>query len=195
MTARHPTFVAVVVALTAAVAAQQRAEKNNMELVGSNDLQSRSAYQPVIHRQGDRWILYVGHHGGMALNSLTGKAESNGTSILDVSDPERPKYLPHIPGDAGQGEGGGAQMVRVCSGADLPRADKSKVYLLRSFGTVGHEVWDVTDPARPGRVTVVVNGLRDTHKSWWQCDTGIADTVSGPALCSPDRRRTISDLT
>ena len=83
------TFLVLAVALTAAVAAQQQAEKNNMELVGSSDLQGRSAYQPVIHKQGDRWILYVGHHGGMALNPLTGKEESNGTSILDVSDPKR----------------------------------------------------------------------------------------------------------
>jgi len=31
-----------------------------MELVGSHDLQGRSAYQPLVHRQGDRWIAYVG---------------------------------------------------------------------------------------------------------------------------------------
>ena len=41
-------------------------------------------------------------------------------------------------------------MVRVCDGSELPRADKSKVYLLRSFGNTGHEVWDVTDPAQAG---------------------------------------------
>jgi hypothetical protein len=194
MTGRHLTFLALGVALTAGLAAQQRAEKHNMELVGSNDLQSRSAYQPVIHRQGERWILYVGHHGGMALNTLTAKEESNGTSILDVSDPKRPKYLAHIPGDAGKGEGGGAQMVRVCSGTDLPRADRSAVYLLRSFGTVGHEIWDVTDPTRPSRVTVVVTGLRDTHKSWWECDTGIAYVVSGPRDWRTRRMTQIYDL-
>src|SRR5262249_46627866 len=74
---------------------------------------------------------------------------------------------------------GGAQMTRVCDGSQLPRADKSKVYLLRSFGNSAHEVWDVTDPAKPNRVTVVVSGLRDTHKSFWECDTGIAFLVSG----------------
>ena len=35
-----------------------------MDLVGYNDLQARSAYQPTIHHQGDRWIAYIGHHGG-----------------------------------------------------------------------------------------------------------------------------------
>ena len=39
-------------------------EARNMRLAGYNDLQARSAYQPVIHRQGSRYIAYVGHHGG-----------------------------------------------------------------------------------------------------------------------------------
>ena len=118
--------VAVGIALVAGAAAQQRAEKSNMDLVGYNDLQGRSSYQPIVHKQGDRFIAYVGHHGGSALNSLTGKQEGNGTSIVDVTDPKQPKYLAHIPGDtAGAGEAGGAQMVRACNGADLPRADKS----------------------------------------------------------------------
>ena len=68
-------------------------------------------------RQGNRWIAYVGHHGGTALNPLTGQQESNGTSIVDVTDPKQPRYLAHIPGEAGQGEAGGAQMVRVCDGS------------------------------------------------------------------------------
>ncbi|PYR40460.1 MAG: hypothetical protein DMF93_11070, partial [Acidobacteria bacterium] len=137
----HLTAATVAIALAAfgiasdrRVAAQQRAEAHDMQLVGFHDLQARSAYQPVIHRQGDRFIAYVGHHGGTQLNPLTGKQESNGTSILDVTDPKRPKYLAHVPGEAGQAEAGGAQMARVCDGRDLPHADKSKVYLLRTFG-------------------------------------------------------------
>ena len=31
-------------------------EASNMKLVGYNDLQARSAYQPTIHHQGDRYI-------------------------------------------------------------------------------------------------------------------------------------------
>src|SRR5476649_2761417 len=58
-------------------------EASNMRLVGWSDLQARSAYQPTIHRQGDRFIAYIGHHGGTeevpaALNPMTGKAEPNG---------------------------------------------------------------------------------------------------------------------
>jgi hypothetical protein len=189
--------IAILMLLRVGEAAPQKAETRNMDLVGYNDLQARSAYQPTIHKQGDRWIAYVGHHGGSQLNSLTGKQENNGTSIIDVTDPKKPRYLAHIPGEPptpGGGESGGAQMARVCDGSALPRADRSKVYLLRSFGGSAHEIWDVTDPAKPNRVTVVVSGLRDTHKSWWECDTGIAFLVSGLPDWRTRRMTQIYDL-
>src|SRR5437588_8262767 len=163
-------------------------EASNMRLVGMSDLQARSAYQPTIHRQGERWIAYIGHHGGTdavpnPLNPITGKPEPNGTSILDVSDPAHPLYLRHIPGQEGTYESGGAQMVRVCDGATLPKGHKAAVYMLRTFGGEAHEIWNVADPANPVLITRL-DGLKDTHKSWWECDTGIAFLVSG----SPDWR-------
>ena len=102
-----------------------------MRLVGMNDLQARSAYQPTIHKQGDRYIAYIGHHGGTPevpkpLNPLTGQAEFNGTSIVDVTDPSKPKYLFHIPGQEGNFEAGGAQMTRVCDGSACRRATATR---------------------------------------------------------------------
>ncbi len=170
------------------------AEKSNMELVGVDALQARSAYQPVVQRQGDRWILYVGHHGGRSLNPLSGAIEDNGTSILDVTDPRRPKPLAHIPGEPGSGETGGAQMVRICPGAMLPKADKAKFYMLRPYGNLGHEIWDVTDPAKPSLLTTIVKGLKGTHKSWWECDTGIAYLVSGAEGWRTRRMTQVYDL-
>jgi hypothetical protein len=174
-------------------------EANNMRLVGHNDLQERSAYQPTIHHQGNRYIAYVGHHGGTRdvpkpVNRLNGQAEFNGTSILDVTDPAQPKYLAHIPGLEGNYEQGGAQMVRVCDGKTLPKGDPSKTYLLRVFGGRAHEIWDVTDPAKPSLLTRVVEGLKDTHKSWWECDTGIAYLVSGAEGWRTRRMTLVYDL-
>src|SRR5215831_18511908 len=75
------------------------AEARNMRLVGFNDLQVRSAYQPSIHKQGNRYIAYIGHHGASyvpkPVNAINGQGEFNGTSIVDVTDPARPKYLAH----------------------------------------------------------------------------------------------------
>ncbi len=174
--------------------AQKQPEKKNMELVGYSDLQGRSAYQPLVRKQGDRWIAYIGHHGDHLLNPLSGKQEDSGTSILDVTDPKQPKYMAHIPGEPGKAEAGGAQMVRVCDGAELPRADKSKVYLLRPFGNTAQEIWDVTDPARPGLVTTLASGLKGTHKSWWECDSGIAYVVVGAPGWRTRRMTQIYDL-
>jgi len=159
-------------------------EASNMRLVGYDDLQRRSAYQPTIHRQGNRYIAYIGHHGGTPevpkpLNSLTGQQEFNGTSIVDVTDPTHPRYLAHIPGLAGFYEQGGAQMTRVCDGKTLPHADPDKTYLLRAVGSKGHEIYDVSDPAHPLLIWERPGTVTDTHKSFWECDTGIAYLVSG----------------
>ena len=188
---------------TPAAAQQQKvgdpAEAMNMRLVGYNDLQARSAYQPVIQKQGDRYIAYIGHHGGTQAipkptNPLTGQAEFNGTSIIDVTDPAHPKYLKHIPGLEGTYEAGGAQMVRVCDGKSLPKGDPNAVYLLRAVGSQGHEIWNVADPANPVLVTKLSQGVKDTHKNWWECDTGIAYLVSGVLDWRTRRMTEVYDL-
>jgi hypothetical protein len=194
MTRWHFGVAALVIGLTAGATAQNKQEASNMDLLAHNDLQARSAYAPLVHRQGARYIAYVGHHGGRAPNPMTGQVEPNGTSILDVTNPRSPRYLFHIPGEAGAGEQGGAQMARVCNGSTLPNADRSKVYLLRSFGNSGHEVWDVTTPEKPAKITTVVAGLRNTHKSFWECDTGIAYLVSGDPAWRTRRMTKIYDL-
>jgi hypothetical protein len=194
MTRWHFGVAAIALALGSAVAAQHGSEQRDMALLSHNDLQARTAYEPTIHRQGDRYIAYIGHHGGRMPNPQTGQTEPNGTSVVDVTNPRSPRYLTHIPGEAGEGEGGGAQMARVCNGSTLPRADRNKVYLLRSFGISGHEVWDVTTPEKPTRVSVVVSGLRNTHKSFWECDTGIAYVVSGDPAWRTRRMTKIYDL-
>ena len=159
------------------------AESRNLRLVGMSDLQGRHAFHPVIVKQGNRFIAYVGHSGGSALNPLTGKVEANGTSILDVTDPAHPKYLHHLPTESAEvlvgAEGGGSQMQQVCAGKDLPKGDPAKFYMLRTDGRKGHEMWDVTDPARPVKIADVVTGLRSTHREAWECDTGIAYVNSG----------------
>lgn len=168
--------------LSSAFAIGGTPEAKDMRLVGFNNLQARSAYQPIAYQQDGRWIAYIGHHGGSALNPQTGVVENNGTSVVDVTDPARPRYLKHIPGPSGVGEAGGAQMVRACSAKDLPNAnlnndpDRKKHYLLRATAN-GHEVFDVSDPSNPKLVVSIISDLDDTHKNFWECDTGIAYLV------------------
>ena len=167
---------ALIVASVVAFGAQAQ-EASNVRLVGFHDLAARSAYQPTIKRQGDRWIAYIGSHGGRSVNPLNGQLEENGTSILDVTDARAPKLLFHIPGERGREvpgrETGGAQMTRVCNGTELPKGDRAKIYLLRTFGDSRQEIWDVTAPERPSLLTQF-GQFTSTHKTEWECSTGIA---------------------
>jgi hypothetical protein len=49
--------------------AQHPASASNMTLLAHQDLQGRSAYQPVIRENKGRWIAYIGHHGGVSANA------------------------------------------------------------------------------------------------------------------------------
>src|SRR3989442_4117502 len=108
--------LATLVAFTPPGHAQHAASASNMALLGHHDLQGRSAYQPVIHEQNGRWIAYVGHHGGRALNSLTRRGEGSGASIVHVRDPRQPRHLAPIPGEAGQAANSGAPNARAVRG-------------------------------------------------------------------------------
>lgn len=157
-------------------------EALNMALVGLHELQGRSAYQPVVHTYGDRRILFVGHHIGEAMNTLTGNVEQNGTSILDVTDPAAPQLLRHIPPN---GEDiSAAQHAQICDGSVLPNGDPNKTYMVRTNGLVSYELFDVTDPAQPEFILTIdetgtssrpesSRGNRETHKIQWECESGI----------------------
>jgi len=159
----------------------------NMVRIGHADLQGRPAYEPTAIQQGNRFILYVGHHQGNFFNPLTQTVEPDGTSIVDVTNPANPQQLFHIPGPPGGNQDN--SMVRVCPGPyqtsdgthGLPNATPGHFYMLRVFGSQAHEIWDTTDPSKPVFVTTIVSGLDATHKNWWECDTGIAYLVADKA--------------
>jgi len=142
--------------------------------LGHNDLQGRTTYQTTVHAQSGRFIAYAGHFNGSMPNPMTGVMETNGTSIVDVTDPGHPVYLKHLPAS-----NGGARMAKLCEGSDLPHGTAGHTYLLRENGAKAHEVWDTTDPSNPVLVSTPVSGLDVTHRNWWDCKTGIAYIVGG----------------
>jgi hypothetical protein len=147
----------------------------NMKVVGFQDNQGRpSSDDGWIENQNGRYILYMTNSPGTALNPQTGKVENNGTSLIDVTDPTKPVFLHHIPTVTQ----GGSTHVAVCSGNILPHAEKNHWYMLRHDGSTNQEVWDVTSPTAPVRLEVLISGLIATHHDWWECDTGVAYTIS-----------------
>jgi len=122
-----------------------------------------------------------------------------------VTDPQHPIYLHHIvgfPADcAGSLDAAGNQMVHVCSGDSLPSNSPAEAsrkhghyYMLRSNGnssgqpgTESHQVFDVTDPSNPTLLTTIAPGETNTHKSWWECYSGIALLVGNDGTSSAGR--------
>jgi hypothetical protein len=138
------------------------AEAQNVRLVGYSDLQGRESLQLVL--KGD--FAYIGHHRGEKENPLTGKAEPNGTTIVDVSDPARPVVVKHIPGR----RGAESRAVQV---AENLRDGRN--YLLRNQEAgdfTGFEIWDITDKGSPRIVSAIP--LLAAHKSWWDPQSGYA---------------------
>ena len=144
-------------------------EADHVRLIGHCDLQGREALQVVL--KGN--FAYVGHHQGNHINPLTGKMEPSGTTIIDVSEPSRPRILSHIPGYPGA-ESRAVQVVeKHYDGRD---------YLLRNQESrefTGFEIWDISDRSRPRRVSTL-GSLQAAHKGWWDGKTGFA-YLSGTA--------------
>ncbi|HEX6438900.1 MAG TPA: hypothetical protein VF182_17320 [Candidatus Binatia bacterium] len=187
-TALSAATLAILAFSSGAMAAgvSQSGEQKNMQRVGHTDLQGRPGYQPnVIEYPDGRWIAFSGTHSNIPVarpgftflpNPLNNNAdEPNGTMIIDVTNPNDPREMSHIPVPVA---GGQAQMARLCLGSDLNEDLRGKVYLMRNIqGNTaqmsGYEVWDVTDVKKPVLASAL-RGIRSTHKHWWECDTGIA---------------------
>lgn len=158
-----------------AFAISQSGEQKDMRRVGHVDLQGRPAYHPnFIEYPDGRVMAFIGTHGGSKPNPLKGGAsELNGTMIVDITDPANPVEKFHIPAPAA---GAQTQSNRPCLGSDLPRGLPGHVYLMRNVqgsSASGYEVWDVTDVGHPTLAGAMRN-LRNTHKHWWECKTGLA---------------------
>ncbi len=170
---------------------RQSGEQRNMRRVGHVDLQGRPSYQPnVIVYPDGRTIAFAGTHGGSKPNTLKpgNPVELNGVVIIDATDPARPVEKFHIPVPAA---GGQSQSVRMCLGSDLPKGMAGRVYLLRNVqGSTasGYEVWDVTNVSNPTLVGEM-RGLRNTHKMWWECKTGIAYLPGSKDVAASTGRR------
>jgi hypothetical protein len=203
---RSLSYVSVALA-TAALASMvsadglKKPDALNMVLLGHNDLQNRPIYQPTVHKYptnaqsayAGKTLLFLGTHsanngngpctGRTLPNPLNGGAcERDGTMIVDVTQPTHPEVVKHLPPATSATL---AQMVRVCDGATGKLGQTGHVYMLRNDGNSQHDVYDVTNPLRP-QLLSTVSGLTSTHKSWWECDTGIAWLVAGANGANPD---------
>ena len=177
----------------------------NVRLVGYNDLQGRSALVTTTKSDpaNGNWV-YIGHHDAFhdeqpILNPITGKMEFNGTSILDITDPAKPKYVWHIPNATNKNSRSTSVVY------DYKFDSSGHDYLIRNSealtqGETGvdlkYEIWDITsrdtDPSKIALVSEIAGTqpnscgrgcggrfIMRAHKGWWSQETGYFYAASG----------------
>ena len=182
--------------------ADERAESaQNVQLVGYNDLQGRQSLQLVARSDAanGNW-LYVGHQPNdrpnseePQMNSITGQAEINGTSIIDITDPANPTTKWHIPGIPS------ANHRAVSVVYDYKHDSSGRDYLVRSSDTgkdFRFQIFDITDRATNPKAIKLVSEITGTppnscgrgcggpfitraHKGFWSEESGYYYTASG----------------
>jgi hypothetical protein len=180
-------------------------DAQHVRLVGHNDLQGREAL--VVTTKSDpangSWV-YVGHHESYwdekpKLNPITGKPEWNGTSILDIADPAKPKLVWHIPNDANRNSRGVSVVY------DYKLDSSGRDYLIRNSealteGETGtdlkFQIFDITsrntDPSKISLVAEITGTppnscgpgcggtfIKRAHKGWWSQETGYFYSAAG----------------
>ena len=190
----------------AAPAADPMADSaQNVRLVGYNDLQGRTAL--VVTTKSDpvngNWV-YVGHHDAFRdqkplLNPISGKMEFNGTSILEITDPSKPRLVWHIPNDTNRNSRGVSVVY------DYKFDSSGRDYLIRNSealteGETGvdlkYQIFDITsrdaDPSKISLVSEILGTppnscgrgcggkfIKRAHKGWWSQETGYFYAASG----------------
>ena len=174
-------------------------EASNMKLVGTSDLQARSAYQPTIHHQGDRWIAYIGHHGGtddipapVNPHDRQGRAERHldrrrhRSRAAEISAPHSRARKASMKPAARRWCG--SATARRCRRAIATRSTCCAPSAARRMRSGTSPIPPIPCWSRGSR------GLKDTHKNWWECDTGIAFLVSGAPDWRTRRMTQVYDL-
>lgn len=193
-------------AAVAAAPADPLAESSeNVRLVGYNDLQGRTALVTTTKSDpaNGNWV-YIGHHDAFhdekpILNPITGKLEFNGTSILDITDPAKPRYVWHIPNETNKNSRSTSVVY------DYKFDGSGRDYLIRNSealtqGETGvdlkYQIFDITsrdsDPSKIALVAEITgtppnscgrgcggNFIMRAHKGWWSQETGYFYAASG----------------
>lgn len=120
--------------------------------LGYHDLQGRPGFKMALTVAGDRYYLYLGH------------LWHSGWSILDVTDPAKPRQLSFIDGPPG------CWTLQVTIRDNLlatslePVPDRWGGHPGDPFDE-GVLIWDISDPARPDRLSHFRTGHHGTHRN------------------------------
>ena len=129
-------------------------EARNMRLVGYNDLQARSAYQPIIHSRAidtSPMSAITAAPRRYRSRSIRSTARPSSTAPRSSTSPipSSPNISRIFPAWRAWASRAAGRWCASATASSLPKGDPNTVYLLRTFGGQAHEIWNVADPASP----------------------------------------------
>lgn len=159
----------------------------NVRLVGYHDMQGRQALQLTARSDAanGNW-LYVGFQPNdrprydkspePQMNPITGQAEINGTGIFDITDPSKPRFVWHIPGNSG------ANHRSVSVVYDYKHDGSGNDYLIRSSddgNDLRFEIFDITTRGTDPSKIIKIAEIRGTPPN--SCGPGCGGPFAGRA--------------
>lgn len=139
----------------------------NVEAVGYIDLGGKPGFKMALHKHGERWYFYVAH------------LWEPGWSIVEVTDPARPRPVQFIPGP----DNTWTLQLQIADGkmitglekvpANWPGApgDPNKPY------EEGFYIWDLADPENPRKIGHYRTGGDGTHRNYYDGGRYVHATV------------------
>lgn len=133
-------------------------EQSNIEFIGYHDLNDKPGFKMGIQQAGGRWFLYVAH------------LWHRGWSIVDVTDPPKPRLSNFIPGP----DNTWTIQMQVAGGKMITALEKP----VGGWGVgpglpfdEGALIWDVaSDPETPMLLGKYKTGGTGTHRNFYQGD-------------------------
>lgn len=144
--------------------------KQNVELVGYHDLEGRPGFKLAIQEIGGNFFLYVA--------SLW----DSGWSILDVTDPTRPKLLRWVDGPANTW----TIQVQVADGRMITALEQVPPFWTYSSSSAepadGFLIWDISQPDSPIQLGHWRSGGRGTHRNFYNGGRYVHAAASMPGV-------------
>src|SRR5262249_5109113 len=126
----------------------------NFGLAGYLDLESRPGFKMALHKAGDRWFLYVA------------MLWTSGWSIVEVTDPARPRFVRFIQGPPNTW----TLQIQIAEGIAITSLER----IYPGWGGVddapfeeGFYIWSLADPEDPRLLGHYRTGGFGTHRNYY----------------------------
>jgi len=151
-----------------------KAWTKNFEPIAYIPLENRPAFKMALHKAGDRWYLY------------TAQFWHSGLSIVEVTDPARPRFVRFIEGPANTW----TLQVQIAEGRMVTSLERIPDGWGGEPGgsyDEGFVIWDLADPENPQRLGQFKTGGGGTHRNYFDGGryvyaTGMPDGFDGHIL-------------